>query len=194
LILWLAHKEFDTEAPVWLRIDPRNYAPGAKADFEFGARDAMKQPLSDAEFKIEVQQPDGQKKNVTVLRGGAEGLAEFSETQQPGDYWVTVSATQNGASVGLPAMSRFIVDERDQELDNPAADPDLMAEIADITGASAVPAEELGAFLERLLEEGLAMEITRQSQINLWDNWPALTLFVVVMAVEWVLRKRRGLV
>jgi len=194
LILWLAHKEFDTEAPVWLRIDPRNYAPGAKADFIFGARDQMKQPLTNADFKIEVQQPDGTKKNVTVLRGGEEGLAEFTETQQPGDYWVTVSATQNGNPVGLPAMSRFIVDERDLELDNPAADPDLMAEIADITGAASVPAEELGTFLDRLLEEGLAMEITRQSQVNLWDNWPALTLFVAVMALEWILRKRRGLV
>jgi len=194
LILWLSHKEFDTEAPVWLRIDPRNYAPGTKADLIFGARDPIKQPLADAEFKVEVQQPGGQRKNVTVLRGGVEALAEFADTQQPGDYWVTVSATHKGAAVGLPAMSRFIVDERDLELDNPAADPDLMAEIADITGAAAVPAEELGTFLDGLLKEGIALEITRQSQVNLWDNWPALGVFVLLMTIEWILRKRRGLV
>jgi hypothetical protein len=57
-----------------------------------------------------------------------------------------------------------------------------------------VPAEELGTFLDNLLKEGIAMEITRQSQINLWDNWPALAVFVAVMTVEWILRKRRGLV
>ena len=194
LILWLAHKEFDSDAPVWLRIDPRNFAPGATVPFAFGARDAEKQPLTDAEFKIDVLRPDGERQNVTVIRGGAEGLAEFTETQQPGDYWATVTATHQGNSVGLPAMSRFIVDERDLELDNPAADPDLMAEIAEITGASSVPAEELGTFLEELLEAGIATEITRQSQVNLWDNWPALLVFVVLMTIEWILRKHRGLV
>lgn len=194
LILWLARKEFDTDAPVWLRVDPRNFAPGAIVPLTFGARDAEKRPLADAEFEIDVLTPDGERQNVTVLRGGAEGLAEFTETRQPGDYWATVTATHQGNSVGLPAMSRFIVDERDLELDNPAADPDLMAEIAEITGASAIPSEELGAFLQELLDAGIATEITRQSQVNLWDNWPALLLFVVLMTIEWILRKRRGLV
>lgn len=194
LILWLTRKEFDADAPVWLRIDPRNFAPGTTAPLVFGARDAQKQPLADAEYKVEVLRPDSQRKSVTVLRGGAEGLAEYTDTQAPGDYWVTVSATHQGANVGLPAMGRFIVDQRDLELDSPAADPDLMAEIADITGASVIPPEQLGTFLEDLLREGIAMEITRQSQVNLWDNWPPLILFVALMATEWVLRKRRGLV
>jgi DNA primase len=138
--------------------------------------------------------PEGEDPDSMVRRRGAEAFAEFTDSLQPGDYWVTVTATHNGANVGLPAMSRFIVDERDLELDNPAADPDLMAEIADITGAAAVTAEQLGTFLDELLKEGIAMEITRQSQVNLWDNWPALVLFVLLMATEWVLRKRRGLV
>lgn len=194
VILWLTHKEFDTDAPVWLRIDPRNFAPGATAPLLFGARDGQKQPIPDADFKVEVLRPDGERKNVTVVHGGPEALAEFTDTQKPGDYWVTVSATHKGANVGLPAMGRFIVDERDLELDNPAADPDLMAEIADITGASTVPAEQLGSFLEEMLKAGIASEITRQSQINLWDNWPALVFFVLLMTTEWVLRKRRGLV
>lgn len=194
LILWLTRKEFDADAPVWLRIEPRNFTPGATAPLQFGARDAQKQPLADAQFKVEVLRPDGERKSVTVLHGGAEALAEFSDTQLPGDYWVTVTATHNGANVGLPAMGRFIVDERDLELDNPAADPDLMAEIADITGASSVPPEQLGTFLNELLKAGIATEITRQSQINLWDNWPALIGFVLLLTTEWVLRKRRGLV
>jgi hypothetical protein len=194
LILWLTRKEFDADSPVWLRIEPRNFAPGATVPLEFGARDADKQPLTDAEFQVDVQKPDGERQKITVMRGGAEALAEFTQTQQPGDYWATVVATHKGASVGLPAMSRFIVDERDLELDNPAADPDLLREIAEITGASAVPAEELGGFLDQLLREGIATEVTRQSQVNLWDNWPALCVFVLLMTTEWVLRKRRGLV
>ncbi len=194
LILWLARKELDTDSPVWVRIDPRNFAPGASIPVTFGARDAQRQPIADAEFKVEVLKPDGERENVTVLRGGEEGLAEFRSTQDPGDYWVTVTATKDGSAIGLPAMTRFIVDARDLELDNPAADPDLMAEIATITGAVPLPAEQFGPFLTELLEQGISTEITRQTQINLWDNWPLLLVFVLLLTTEWFVRKRRGLV
>lgn len=194
LILWLARKELDTDSPVWLRIDPRNFAPGASVPITFGARDAQRQPIADAEFKLEVLKPDGRRVDVTVLRGGEEGLAEFRDTQLPGDYWVTATAAKDGAALGLPAITRFIVDARDLELDNPAADPDLMAEIATITGAVPLPPEQFGAYLSDLLEEGISTEITRQTTINLWDNWPVLLMFALLLAGEWFLRKRRGLV
>jgi hypothetical protein len=139
----------------------------------FGARDEKKQPLTDAQFKVEVQRPDGERKSVTVTRGGAEAFAEFTDSLQPGDYWVR-SRPHNGTNVGLPAMSRFIVDARDLELDNPAADPDLMAEIAAITGTVPLPPEQFGQFLEDLLSQGVSTEISRQTQINLWDNWGLL--------------------
>ena len=107
---------------------------------------------------------------------------------------MTATASQSGTALGLPAMTRFIVDARDLELDNPAADPDLMAEIATITGAVPLPAEQFGPFLTELLEQGISTEITRQTQINLWDNWPLLLMFVLLLTTEWFVRKRRGLV
>jgi hypothetical protein len=194
LMLWLSHKDLDADAAVWVRIDPRNFAPGSKVPMTFGARDAEKQPIEDAEFRVEVLRPDGEKKSASVLRGGAEGYGEFADTSLPGDYWVTVDARQGGNSLGLPAMSRFIVDARDLEMDNPAADPDLLAEIAAITGAAPLPAEEFGKFLDDLLSQGVSTEITRQRQLNLWDNWPLLGVFVLLLATEWVVRKKRGLV
>ena len=194
LILWLAHKEHDADAPVWVRVEPKNFAPGARVPIVFGARDAEKQPIEDAEFKVEVLTPAGERKELTVVRGGAEALAEFSGTEEPGDYWVTVTALQDGAALSLPAMARFIVDARDLELDNPAADPDLMEEIASVTGAVPLPPEQFGTFLDELLDEGISTEITRQTQVNLWDNWWLLGAFVLLLACEWFLRKRRGLV
>jgi hypothetical protein len=128
------------------------------------------------------------------MRAGEKGYGEFTDTTQPGDYWVTVTALQGGNAIGLPAMSRFIVDARDLELDNPAADPDLMAEIAAITGTVPLPPEQFGQFLEDLLSQGVSTEISRQTQVNLWDNWGLLGVFVLLMATEWYVRKKRGLV
>ena len=101
---------------------------------------------------------------------------------------------KNGQSLGFPAMTRFIVDSRDLELDNPAADPDLMNEIAALTGAVPQKPENFGKFLENLLQQGIQTEITRHARVGLWDNWFFLGLFASLLTIEWYLRKKRGLV
>ncbi|WP_146510471.1 glutamine amidotransferase [Thalassoglobus neptunius] len=194
LILWLAHKEFDSDQPVWVRVEPRSYAPHMPVVIEFGAQNESGEAIPDAEYEVEVLMPSGETLKVTPQRFGDHGIGEFLETGAPGDYWVRVSAKHNGASLGLLASTRFVVDSRDIEMDNPAADPGLMSEIASVSGGSVVPPENFGEFLTRLLDEGIPPELKRYRTINLWDGWPPLILFVVLMSTEWVLRKKQGLV
>ncbi len=105
-----------------------------------------------------------------------------------------MTASKDGKLVGLPASTRFIVDARDLELDNPAADRDLMNELASSTGAAVIPPEGFGEFLDRLLSEGLAAELLKHTTVTLWDGWPLLAVFTLLMSTEWYVRKRRGLV
>jgi len=157
--------------------------------------DKQNQPVPNAEFQVEVQGPQQSKPVPIASQKNAEGaIAEFVSPAVPGDYWVTARATVEGKSAGIPTTTRFIVEARDPELDNPAADPDLMAEIAELTGASVVPPEKLGAFLDDLLKSGISTELTRNRLVNLWDNWPLMLVFVGLMTAEWFIRKRNGLV
>ena len=194
MLLWLAHKEQEGDQPLWVKVDPRNFSPGAKVPIQMGLRDEKKQPVENAEFQVEVIRPDGTKAAITPQKQPGGAAADLSETTLPGDYWVSVRATVGGKSAGLPAITRFIVEARDPELDNPAADPDLMAEIAALTGASVVPPEKLGTFLDDLLKSGISTELTRNRIVNLWDNWPLLLVYASVMTLEWYIRKRNGLV
>jgi uncharacterized membrane protein len=194
ILLWLAHKESESDQPVWVAVEPRNIAPGGKAPIRFGAQDAQRNPISDATFTVEVLTPKGERKQVTPQKAGAESLAEFANTDEPGDYWVTVTGMKDGKALGPQAAARFIVDPRDAELDNPAADPDLMREIASLTGATAVAPEDFGQFLERLLTDGIASELQRHTTRTLWDGWPFLMTFAILLSTEWYVRKKRGLV
>lgn len=194
VLLWLARMENQSDQPVWARVSPRNVGPGDRVTIDVGAQDEAQQPIEDARFTVEVIGPDGRTTSVPTQRVGGQHAADFAGTTEPGDYAVIVSADREGTPLGPPARTRFIVDTRDPELDNPAADPDLMAEIATITGAVPVPPEQFGEFLESLLREGLSTEITRFTQTNLWDGWPLLLLFVCLLVTEWVVRKRRGMV
>ena len=195
MIFWLARKEDDKGQTVFVRIDPRNYLPGLPVKLAFGARTPEGEPVTDATFDVAVTNPKDEAHKLSTLRVGNEFSADFLQTEHAGDYWVTVTArSKNGQPIG-EATSRFLVDERDLELDNPAADHALLAELASLTGGSVVAPEQHGAFLERLLKEGLVRreesEVTRKP---LWDNWPFLIVFVSLLATEWTLRKLRGLV
>lgn len=194
IVLWLARKELEGDQPVWVLVEPRNYAPASEITMTFGARDETGQPIEDADFTVTVTGPDGEPDVLTPRRSSSSHFAIFDGTQVPGDYWVTVTAQNGGVALGPAATTRFIIDPRDPELDNPAADPDLMAEIASLTGTSAVPPENVPSFFQDLLNAGLTTELTQYTQINLWDGWPLLLVFVVLMTTEWFLRKRRGLV
>ena len=57
MILWLSHKEADTDQPVWVRVAPRNFSPHQQVDIEMGARDAKGKPISDAKFSVTLVNP-----------------------------------------------------------------------------------------------------------------------------------------
>lgn len=193
LILWLARKDEDKDQPVWVKVDPRNYAPGSVASLLFGARTEDGRPASDAQFQVEVTKPDGKVDKPAPRKLNEEHSAEFTGTTDPGDYWVKVTARQGTGSGQDTAYTRFIVDARDLELDYPSADHDFLKEIASMTGGSSMKPEDLGSLIERLKQTRFSA-LTRIQIITLWDNWWLLLAFVSVMSLEWYLRKKRGLV
>ena len=146
-------------------------------------------------LKVDVTNPKKELAVVPGVKTGDQFNAEFLDTNEPGDYIVRVNATKGGQPFGTEAITRFIVDARDPELDNPAADHKLMEEIAELSGGDSMTPEQLRERLQTWADEGIPnLEITTTGRTTLWDNWFFLVLFVVVMTVEWFFRKRRGLV
>lgn len=192
MILWLARKEADSDQPAWVRVDPRNFLPGATVPLEFGVRTTTGEPVPDAVFQVQVTRPDG--KTVAAAPRSKDGQfsADFTDTSLPGDYWVRVTARKDATSLGLDALTRFIVDPKDLELDQPNADYDLLRKIAELTGGQLLRSEDLERFLKELQDRKVD-ELTRVRVYPLWDNWGMLVAFVVVMTAEWVIRKRAGL-
>ena len=56
-------------------------------------------------------------------------LADFTETLDAGDYWVRVKATEGGQPIAGIATTRFHVNARDPELDDPSSDFSLLREV-----------------------------------------------------------------
>lgn len=194
-IFWLTRKETDDEQPVWVMANPRDLTPGQPTELSFGARDNEGRPITDATFELSVTDPRGTSIPLTPRSGIGMSLADFSQTQEAGDYWVRVRATKDGQPIAGIATTRFHVNARDPELDDPSADFSLLREISHSSGGEFFTPD---AFLQRInqwAENGLpGNALTRQERISLWDNWYVLLLLVLLLASEWTIRKKRGLV
>ncbi|MCC6494013.1 MAG: hypothetical protein IT424_13445 [Pirellulales bacterium] len=196
LVLWLAKKDETAGERVWVRLDQRRFQQGSRVDFTLGADDPQGNPMPAADYTVEVETPAGTSESVKAARRGADAVGSFEATAAPGDYRVVVSARHNGESVGT-AAARFSVTDQDVELDQPAAEPMLLASLArqtaDSGGAGLAP-EELPDLLERLEQRAEEFEEEVVETVTLWDRWPMLLAFVGLLSTEWFLRKRWGLV
>jgi len=195
MILWLSRKELDKDQSVWVTLNPRNYDTRQKVTPTLGARDEKGQPLKNVKFDVSVLGPENQQFNLAATKQGQNYSALFQNTDLPGDYWVKVAAKQDDQIIGFDAWTRFIVDSRDLEMDNPAADLALLEDIAAQSGGTVLTPEQLSGFLQRITTEGWSNpEYVKITRIPLWDNWTFLFLFVGCMTLEWYIRKKRGLV
>jgi hypothetical protein len=196
LVLWLARKDDTQGEAVWVRLDGRRYQRGSRVEFAFGATNAEREPVTDAAFDVQVEKPDGTSVPVRATRRGAAMAGTFQEATEPGDYRVTVAATAGEELLGT-AEARFTVPDRDMELDQPAAEPTLMASLANLTsevGGAGLAPEELPDLLEQLKNRTAEFEEEVSRKRSLWDTWPVLLGVIGLLSGEWYLRKRWGLV
>ncbi len=200
LVMWLARKDDTDGQAVWVRLDGRRYQRGSPVVFSLGAYDEDRKPLTTATFNVQVEQPDGTTITLRHSPRGDKQVANFAETAAPGDYRVTVAATADSSDGGQllgTAQARFTVPDRDMELDQPAAEPTLLASLANLTGdagGQGLAPEELPDLLEQLKSRTTEFEEEIRQQQTLWDTWPVFLMLVGLLGSEWYLRKRWGLV
>ncbi len=192
VIFWLSHKENQGDNQVKLVLDRRRLSVGQTVDLTVTARDAKGSPLTGLTYvtKVEREGLSPTPEPVELYTQGDEAKGSYPATGQPGDYKISVVASQNGQEVGRDS-SRFLVYQDDRELENPSADLALARQIAEITGGEAVALEALGKYVKGIDQSGYT-EYLSPTEHRVWDNWPFLLVFAALLTLEWWLRKRHG--
>ncbi len=193
IVLWLARKDQSNEGDVWLDVDPRRYSSGQRVEFLAGARMADGSAIAQANLEAEIVDPSGQTHTVRLQHHADYAQGAWLDTAVPGDYTLRVTARQGDQQLGS-AQARFLVYAQDLELENPAADPALLASMAEVTQGESLPPEQLASLFQRLLDQPPPLEVQTQARSTLWDTWWLFLLLTLLLSWEWALRKRWGLV
>jgi hypothetical protein len=193
VILWLAQADEASQSDLWIKLAQRRFAPGDRVEFQLGVNDPAGQPIPQAQFRAEVQLPDGRLEQVPLVSGESGWQGAMVQTEQPGDYTLRATAKLPDGQE-LTGTARFLVFQQDLELNLAAADIGTMETIAAMTGGQALAPEQLPSLLEQLLRQTSTLQVEQVRKRTLWDTWPVFLLFVGLLSVEWYLRKRWGLV
>jgi len=201
VVFWITGKERLEEREVWVKLSTNRARPGQEVEVTAGASTADGEPVADAQITAVLAPPHGKSRPLTLTRQGDRWVGKIVDTAEDGEYRIDVLAkSADGATLGA-AREKFSVVDEDIELQNPAADPAALEQLALATrehGGKVITPRQLRYELERIRDNppDLEREVLEEWQLGKAESeaWLLLCLMVGLLAVEWFLRKRWKLV
>ena len=170
-----------------------SYQPGEAADLKVRLRDEEGRPVVDVQADAVLYQDDEIVATVP-LQGGLESGGVLRGTTQPlqaGTYQVGVKA-EGYDDESLAVRAEFVVDgDEGGELGVLYCNEPLLQQMAELSGGQYLREEDVGRLPELLASQADRKEET--TEISLWRSWYWFLPLLGLFSLEWLLRKRMGL-
>jgi hypothetical protein len=188
VVRWLVTPEGASRIKV--TVDKPSYRSGEPVSVHAQVFNGLLEPVSNARVVAVISDSLGIRESV--LRATADGryevvLGGFAQ----GDYTFQVQASHDGVSLGQTS-GQFTVSRYSLEHETVRMNAELLFAVATRSGGKFVKPDELGVVLGGLDFAPEPIEVLYQGR--LWGHrWP-LFLLVGCFAIEWAVRRRRGMV
>jgi hypothetical protein len=183
----------DDNRPVKVVPSKDAYTQGELVEFTAQVYDASANPIENAQVKIAARSQQGEFE--TLLHPTGNGRYEGSlDGLSEGDYTFRASASMDGQSLG-DDRGRFTVGELNLEFQDTRMNVQLLRQLAASSGGKYFSPMEADGLVNTLsaLPTFTSRQIQRAESFELW-NWKyMLALVVLVLATEWFVRKRSGM-
>jgi hypothetical protein len=167
--------------------------PGERARLRARLRDERGRALTGATVFAHVHRDGRRIAVLPMLPDESGGGAYRTETGalEPGEHEIRL-VVKGIPEDDIRAFATFVVKPRDTgELADLAANEPLMRQIASVTRGQFVREENMDVAVSALkpMSRGRVVE----SETVLWQSWPWFGLVVLLLTVEWIVRKRKGM-
>lgn len=190
-VKWL--QTTDEQKQVSIKTTKKIYSSGEEVEFIAQVYDETFAPVSDATVSVTINGDNFQ--SQLLLESLGSGLYEGSILiQNSGDYSFNGSASIYGNELGKD-NGRFTISEIDIELINPRADINFLRQLSYQTKGEFFYGNNYSSLFEQLkkIRENSSKEKLISKEISLWSNeWLAI-IIILLLAMEWFLRKRAGM-
>ena len=190
-IRWMATRGEEKQISVTTNLP--TYSVGDIVEITVFAYDESFQPLNNAVIDIEVSPPSDQPFQLHASANSANTgayTARFNADSQ-GNHYIKASGRQGEVVLGEDSTEIFVQLQL-AELENPQLDESLLKQLAAKTGGAYLPFAEAYTLPEKINARQHPIFATEER--DLWDTPLVLICVVVLLGLEWFLRKRRGLV
>jgi uncharacterized membrane protein len=166
--------------------------PGTTENVRVLVRDEEFKPVTNAEVSVRVTAPGGEERTVpAALSDPTEGrYVAAIRFDQPGVFRIVADVRRGGEPLGT-ASRPILVGGMDIELAEPALNEPVLRRVAETSGGHYVTAAEAASLAARVSDIDVGQRPTEMR--DLWHNGFSLLAIVLLLAAEWLLRRRVGL-
>ncbi len=195
-VRWLAQEPSFEQVEIQSLAGPR--APGEKIHFKIRVLNDDFSPAAHASIRLWVAGPEGEKIPLEVAPETVEGeySAEFTPGKE-GSYRLEAEAHLQGKLLGKDQRN-FLVAFPYGETEDGRPRPDLLKRIAETTRGEFIPISEWNEeSIERIaakLESVAPSRIVERRQVPLWSIPWTFAGIILILGLEWWLRRKWGLV
>ncbi len=185
---WLASPSPD---PVSIEV-PLSSEPGDRIELVVDVRDPAFAPAPNASVEATLAAPGAEPVALATRREAGEAARHVGAVrpERVGLYRVRAEARQGARSLGV-ADRWFYVGGGDRELADPRLNEGVLRRLAASSGGRYLTIDEAGELAEAI--RASAPSDAALEPRDLWHRPWAMTLILLLLAAEWILRRRWGL-
>ena len=197
-----AYDTFWKQAVRWLSIAasdpiqitaPHAAVPGDPLAIKVFARDAAFEPQANVTVNVNVTSPDGRSQSILAATDAAEeGPGHYLANVTPaagGIFRVSADARRGSTPLGSSSMS-VLVGGVDTEMADPRLNQQLLQRLAAASGGQTLADAQIDALPAILKGSVPTALMTRR---DLWHTGWSFAAILLLLAAEWILRRRWGL-
>ena len=190
-IRWLTAREEDKKFHVTLLKEM--YNSGESVEFMAELYDDSYQPIDGAAVKISVKKEGELFETIMTNLGTGKYFANI-EGLSEGDYQY-IGHANNGEIMLGEDSGRFSIGESNLEFNNIRMNADILRQIAYKAGGNFYTTNDFNGVVEKIKNDAnfIPAEVTYKSEFQLWNIYYTLILLILLLSIEWFIRKKSGM-